>query len=513
MTTKLAAVAFGLALASGSTFALGQTRTSTSVTIYSNAAPGSISPDLYRPTPQMQRYGYQPQGQVPGYGVVRQDRPITLDQAVSEIRFVDVAALIDPTTVSFTCLTDPGTSVLEQNYQFDLVSSDKLLERFIDKEIGVTVLRGDKAETIRGILTSAAGGQLVLRTERGLEMVNGYSGVSFPALPEGLITRPTLIWKVGTQKPGAHTARVSYETQGITWWADYNLIFSEGDNANRGTLDVGAWVSIINQSGAGFTDATLKLVAGDVNRAPRSSPQGMYPAAREELALGAPDAGFREKSFFEYHLYTLGRPTTLPDNSTKQVELFPRAQGVPCEKVLVYDGLGQEWWWGGGEPMTDESFGSQTRKDIDVYLRFRNDRESGLGMPLPAGRVRVSKIDSDDGGVEFIGEDVIRHTPQGERVLIKLGRAFDVVGERRQTNFAVDHARRVMEESYEIKVRNRKKEPVEVIVQERPMRWSGWEITRKSQDFEKIDSRRVHFPLRLKPDEEGVVTYTVRYTW
>ncbi|GJQ28593.1 MAG: hypothetical protein HBSAPP03_04770 [Phycisphaerae bacterium] len=489
----------------------------TSVTIYSSAAPGAIPPEMYRPTPgaaYSYAYQYRQPGVVPGFGIVRVDRPITLGGAVSEVKFTDVAALIDPTTVSFTCLTDPGTVVLEQNYQFDLVSNEKLLERFIDREVTATVIRGDHSETITGVLLSSSPGGLILKTRDGLELVNGYSGLSFASLPEGLITRPTLVWKVKSPAPGSQTARVSYETQGMTWWADYNLLYADGKDENSGTLTVGAWVSILNQSGASYGDATLKLVAGEVNRAPRGQNEQFLGMARSSTARDDGGvAGFQEKSFFEYHLYTLGRPSTLPDNSTKQIELFPTAANVPCTKVIVYDGFGGEWWWGGTDPYTDAGPGTPTKKDVDVYVKFRNDAASGMGMPLPAGRIRMSKVDPADGGVEFIGEDVIRHTPKDEDVLVKVGKAFDLVGERVVKNFEVDWDRRTMTETIEVKVRNHKAQPVKVLVQERMYRWTGWKIAEKSHDYTKVDSRRVHFPLALKPGEEGVVTYTVVYSW
>jgi hypothetical protein len=330
-----------------------------------------------------------------------------------------------------------------------------------------------------------------------VRMINGYADVQFLGMPKGLMTRPTLVWRVATDRPGDHTARVSYQTEGITWWADYNLAFTEGANANSGWLDVSGWVSIINQSGAGYNDATLKLIAGDVHRAPKGQgPMERYPAARSEAMSTAADTGFQEKSFFEYHLYTLGRPASIPNNSTKQLELFPKAERVPCEKVVVYDGLGPNAWWGEGL-YTDQSVGVQTSKDVDVYLKFKNGLAEGMGMPLPAGRIRVNKVDSDDGSMEFIGEDVIRHTPREEEVLVKMGRAFDIVGERVQQDFKYDASRRTIEETYEIKVRNRKKEAVKVIVQEHMYRWSQWEVIKTSVPGTKLSSRLMHFPLTL----------------
>jgi hypothetical protein len=223
--------------------------------------------------------------------------------------------------------------------------------------------------------------------------------------------------------------------------------------------------------------------------------------------------GFVEKSFFEYHLYTLGRPTTLAENATKQIELFSPATGVPAEKVLVYYGLSQGYRGYFPNPMTDRNLGFQANTKVDIYLKFRNSEESGLGIPLPKGRIRVSKLDPADGSLEFIGEDVIDHTPKNEDVLIKLGSAFDVVGERVQTDFRIDTNNHWMDETIEIKVRNHKDEAVNVIVKENLYRWVNWEITKTTTDFEKVDARTVHFPVSIEPDGEAVIRYTVHYSW
>lgn len=488
---------------------------SVGLTIYSTAEPGAVPPEMYQPMQQMAAYYGRPGGarQIPGYAVVRQERAIRLEQGRSTVRFTDVAAEIDPTTVRFASLTDPvGTRVLEQNYQFDLVSAEKVMQRYLDKPITVDQIRGDKVETITGTLLSTTGGMTLRTADGGIVTLQGWSTVRFPELPGGLITRPTLVWDVSAARGGDHRVRVTYQTDGITWWADYNVVFAEGENANRGRLDVGAWVSILNQSGAGYRDARLKLIAGDVQRVLRREQVVPQPAAR--MMKAAPEeAGFEEKAFFEYHLYTLGRPTTLPDNSTKQIELFTPAAGVPAEKVLVYSGLGSEFRGFFPSPMLDRNFGTQANKKVDIYLRFRNSQQNGLGIPLPKGRIRVSKLDPADGSLEFIGEDVIDHTPKDEQVLIRLGSAFDVVGERKQLDFKVDTARHWMDETIEIKLRNHKQEPVDVIVKENLYRWVNWEITQKSHEFEKIDARTVHFPVRVEKDGETTVRYSVHYTW
>ena len=502
------AAALGSALAAG--VANAAERADTAITIYSSARPGAISPDLYRPLPGQ---GVPDASSIPGYAMVRQERSVNLDSGRGALKFTDVAALIDPTTVTFTSLTDPRTRVLEQNFQFDLVSTQKLLLKFIDKPIVVDRVSGNSTTTVNGTLLSAIDG-LVLKDKDGtIHAIQNYSAVRFPELPGGLNTKPTLVWDVLAQKGGEHRTRVTYQTGGLTWWADYNLIFNEGKDANSGILDLSAWVSVINQSGATYDNAKLKLIAGDVHRA-EPEPVVMLQAKRAFEAAAAPAAdaaGFEQKSFFEFHLYTLGRPTTLPNNSTKQIELFDQAKQIPAKKTLVYYGEPVQYFY--PSPMTDRNFGSATNKKVDVYLEFKNDKQFGLGVPLPAGRIRVSQLDAADSSLEFIGEDKIDHTPKDEKVLVKLGSAFDVVGERKQVDFAVDTKARWLEEEFEIKLRNHKDQPVEVIVKENLYRWSNWKVLSKTQDFTKEDARTIHFPVKVAKDGETTVRYRVRYTW
>jgi len=511
---RSALTVFACAAVSSISFAQ-DAKESTALTIYSSAQPGAIPAEMYQPgMSAAQMYGPMWRNQIPGYAIVKQERTFPLAAGRSKIRFTDVASQIEPTTVKFSSLTDPvGTRVLEQNYEFDLVSTDKLMQRYLDKPITVEQTHGDKVETLAGTLLSTAGGILLRTADGGVQVINGYSNVRFPELPGGLITKPTLVWDVVTDKPGDHRTRVTYETKAITWWTDYNLVFAEGKDANSGILDVGAWVSILNQSGATYDDAKLKLIAGDVQRAePAQAPRPQRRMAKAAVAELAMDEGFEEKSFFEYHLYTLGRPTTIPDNSTKQVELFPPAKEVPCEKVMVYYGLGTKYP-NYGSPMTDRNFGVQSNSKVDIYLKFKNEKAIGMGMPLPSGRIRVSKLDPADGTLEFIGEDTIDHTPKDEIVLIKMGSAFDVVGERKQTDFSVDSTRQWIDETIEIKVRNHKDEKVKVIVKENLYRWVNWKITEKTHDFEKVDARTIHFPVEIDKDGEATIRYTVHYTW
>jgi len=476
------------------------------LTIYSTAQPGALAPDFYR-------NGGRGQG-IPGYAVVRQQRDLNLARGPNNVRFSDVAAFIDPTTVMFESLTDPaGTTVLEQNFQFDLVDQTKLLQKYVDQTIKVDQVRGTAVESFKGTLLSTTGGITLKREDGTIQLLPTNAGITLPSLPGGLITRPTLVWNMNAKQAGNHRTRVSYQTAGLTWWSDYNLTYSDGKNANACKLDIGAWVSIINQSGASYANAKLKLIAGDVQRVQRNNPRADQLMAAKSMAREERDSGFAEKSFFEYHLYTLGRPTTLPDNSTKQIELFPAARSVPCEKTLVYYGLAPGYYGYSASPHTDRNLGVQSNKKVDVYLGFKNTAEHNMGMPLPSGRIRVSKLDPADRTLEFIGEDVIDHTPRNEKVLVKLGSAFDVVGERRQVDFKVDTSRKTMSEEIEVKLRNQKKERVTVLVKENLYRWVNWQITAKTHDYEKQDARTVHFPVKVDPGAEVTLRYTVQYTW
>ncbi len=493
-----------LACSAATLFASAGIADETALTIYSSAQPGAISPDLYRPVPGGGSQGYNSYRQIPGYAIIKQQRDIEIEQGISNITFTGVAALLDPTTVIFESLTDPiGTSVLEQDYRFDLLSMDKMLERYIDKEI---IWGGQRVK----LLSVSAGGMLIERDNGEIEFQKGYDGVRFPSMAEGLILKPTLNWMIQSKTGGEQETRISYETQGITWWADYNLVYRDGKDANHGFLDLGAWVSILNQSGGTYEDTTLKLVAGDVNRAGGGG-RSPFSSQQKEMAYSMADAapGFEQKSFFEYHLYTLGRKTTIPDRSTKQIELFDAAKNVPVEKKMLYDGSKMYMNYGGIQNGKD--FGVTSNAKVEVFLSFENKEEYGLGIPLPSGRIRVSKLDEADGSFEFIGEDTIDHTPKNETVTIKLGNAFDVVGERRQTAFT--RGKSWLVESFEIKIRNHKEQVIEVQIQEHLYRWTNAKVTKISHNHEMLDARTMHIPVTIEKDGEAIVTYTVRYDW
>jgi hypothetical protein len=480
-----------------------------SLTVYSMADPATFDPQALT-----RRSQYDQRLRPPGYGVVRERRKVDLKSGENVIRFTDVASGIDPTTVAFRSLTDPAAYVVEQDYRFDLVSGDKMLEKYLDRDVTVDMKgSGDARRSFAGKLLSADDSTLTLLASNGTVSVlqrQEVSSVTLAKTDASLNTKPTLVWRLNTQRAGAHDVQVAYQTDDMTWRADYNIVLNAADTA----ADVAAWVTLVNQSGAEYPNAQLKLVAGDVHRLPRAGEeyggQGLFGGGggggRRE------GEGFKEKSLLEYHLYTLGRRTTIAQNATKQIELFPTRGGVPVEKRFVYYGLPDEYrYWTTAEPETDRDVRLPMNKKVDVYVAMDNTEKSGMGIPLPAGRVRVFKRDDGDQSLEFVGEDVIQHTPKDEPTLFRIGTAFDIVGERRQTAFESDWPK-WMEESFEIKLRNHKTEAVKVIVKENLFRWLNWEIKESSDKWEKVDYRTIHFPIEVPAGGEKVVTYKVRYT-
>ncbi|MHC4198805.1 MAG: DUF4139 domain-containing protein [Planctomycetota bacterium] len=449
----------------------------------------------------------------PGYATVKEWRRIRLERGLSRPRFTDVASDIRPETVHFTSLTDPeGTFVVEQNYEYDLVSATKLLAKYIDRP--VTLLRENKnGETEEETVTllSAASSRFVVRrddAENPIEIFTGMPRMRLGSIPGGLISRPTLVWSVRANKAGNHLCKVTYETLGVSWKASYTALTKGDDTA----LDLSGWVTIENRSGGTYRDAQLKLVAGDVHAGAsgRRTAGGTTGGGRGEMRVR--EGGFTGKSFFEFHLYTLARRSTLKDNSQKQIELFAPVRDVPARKLLVYHGArGFPYFF--GRPQVDRDIRNPCNTKVDVYLAFMNSKAAGLGIPLPAGTSRVYKEDPDDGSPEFVGEDETDHAPAGEEMMLRLGSAFDLVGERRQTDFKCAYKDHWMQESFEIIVRNHKETPADVVVREVLYRWVNWEVARKTHDFVKKDSRTIHFPVKVPADGEVKLTYTVKYTW
>ena len=451
-----------------------------------------------------------------GYGVVREVRSLEIGKDGLAM-FKDVASAIDATTVHFKSLTDPAAKLLEQNYQFDLVNANKLLQKYLDKKIEIFAGKGDKLTQYAGTLLSYDVGQIVLKEESGslvmIQRADNVRDIRFQALPEGLLTRPTLVWEVATDKPGKHLAEVSYQTGGVTWHAEYVLVLGGDDT----TADISGWVSVQNNSGKTYTDAKMKFIAGDVRRV---QPPGIPRRARAlDSAVDRMDeaAPMEEKAFFEYHMYTLPRPSTVADNEIKQLEMFTPVAGIKVQKKYMYCPL-RGFRWSGGR-YTDQSYGVTSDKKVQIFIEFKNSQANKLGIPLPAGKVRVYKSDPADKAMEFIGEEQIDHTPKDEDLSLQIGNAFDIVGERKQTSFRIETGRNWMQESFEIKVRNHKNQDILVRIKEPLYRWSTWNITETNQkEYKKLDAFNVAWDLPVpaqKDDKPGEVTltYTVEYTW
>jgi len=479
------------------------------LTIYSSADPAGFDPRQFADAARM---GGNPNfaWQVPGFGVVRETRRLTIPapgpNGGSTVLFTDVAQFIDPTTVSFRDLSNPDTVVRGQTFQFDLVNSQKLLERYLSRPIRVSVNEGQQPKLFEGTLLSATGGSLVLQTMDGVRILPaGDARIELGDLPGGLLTQPTLVWDLATSSPGEHLVQLSYQTAGLTWRADYNLTV----NADDTKADVSAWVTLLNLAGASWKNAGLKLVAGDVQRVEPRGGRGR-PMAAMSRGMEMDEGGFEEKSFFEYHLYTLPRRVDIDSSSSQQLVLFPSVLDVPVEKVLIMHGTPDFGGW--GAPMTDGAFGAGEPVKIQVFFRIINSREHKMGMPLPAGKVRVYKADSD-GSLEFVGEDLIKHTPRDEKIMVKVGNAFDVVGERTVVDFGVDSNRKQMNETINLQVRNRKDVPSKVVIRENLYRWTNWTIVKQSMDFTKVNANTIEFAVTLAPNETKDVTYTVQYSW
>ena len=442
-----------------------------------------------------------------GYGVVRETRSLDIDKD-GRVKFKDVASAIDATTVFFKSLTDPTAKLLEQNYQYDLVSADKLLGKYIDKPIEIVCT----GKTYGGRLLSYDGAQIMLMEDGGgitmVQRADNVKDIRFKVLPEGLLTKPTLLWLVATDKPGKQTVEVSYQTGGVNWHAEYVLVVDKDDAA----ADLTGWVSVQNNSGKTYADARMKFIAGDVRRVqppPTASPRSSGSTFAKPGA-----APMEEKAFFEYHMYTLPRPSTVADNEIKQLEMFSPVRGMKVTKRFLYNPLGN-WRWGYGGRYEDRSYGATSAdKKVAVFIEFTNSKDNQLGIPLPAGKVRVYKQDEADKALEFIGEEQIDHTPKDEDLSLRIGNAFDIVGERKQTDFKVEVGRHWMQETIEIKVRNHKKQDAVIRVKEPLYRWVNWKITETNvKEYKKLDSQTVAWDLPVKADAEVTLTYVVEYTW
>jgi hypothetical protein len=475
------------------------------------------------------------------FAVVRETVPLDLTKGVNAVTFDRATTHVEPDSV---VLRDPSGKVslriLEQSYRADTASPGLILSLFEGKEIDFRApTQDDPNRVVRGkvirsgytpnIAASQRYGQRFYQSQMAMGNYQEGSGSPiievggqlrfslpgepiFPSLGDDAILRPTLTWRLDSDRAAKLSAELGYVTGGMSWQAAYNLISPEkGD-----TLDLVGWVTLDNQSGKTFADAKVKLMAGDVSKlAPGDEKRegdsylGVAMAARQASAVS-------EKAFDEFHLYSLPRPVTLRNREVKQVE-FLRATGVKAATIYVYNGAAIDVnnYRGRSDEniRNDRDYGTKSNPKVWVYREFKNTKENGLGLPLPKGRTRFYRQDDADGAIEFTGENSIDHTAENETVRIYTGDAFDIVGERKRTDYKLNNRNDEVEEAFEIKVRNRKKEPVEVRVTERLYRWLNWTLLENSDPYVKTDDRNIEFRVTLKPDEEKVLTYRVRYDW
>ena len=455
------------------------------------------------------------------FGVVRERLPLDLKEGSNEVRYADTSAHLEPDSV---LLRDPtgkvALAVLEQNYRADPVSQALLLSLHEGKEIDFFVREPNKPDrivrgkVIRSGYVPHAGhggaGQPVIEVDGQLQF-SLPGEPRFPALADDAILKPSLEWKLHAGAAGKVEAELCYVTGGMSWEATYNAVAPE-----KGELmDLAGWVTLDNQSGKTFRDASLQLVAGDVAKLQREDTR--VPMMRTDMFVAAKDMPqVTEKAFDDFHLYTLPLKTTLRDRETKQVE-FVRAAGVKAERLYVYDGAFIDPnRYRGYNPENirhDENYGTESNPKVWILRKIANTQANQLGLPLPKGRVRFYRQD-DEGRLHFVGEDVIDHTARDETLRLFTGNAFDLTGERKRVNFRTDGSNRWMEESFEIRVSNRKeREVVEIRVVEHLYRWNNWQIREPSRAFEQTDAQTIEFRVPLQPGETQTVTYTVHYSW
>jgi hypothetical protein len=431
--------------------------------------------------------------------LVRDVRQLTLPAGAFRLKFMDIAATVNPATVHFRSLTEPEKlGVIEQNYEYDLLEPAKLLHKYVGKE--VTLVRSyqdngtTKHEEIKATLLADNNGPV---WKIGNDIVTGMYAESyrFPEVPANLFDRPTLLMSLDNSGARKHQIEASYLATNLSWNADYVLTVARDDKA----ADLDGWVTLANNSGTAFHNARLQLVAGDLNRIPAPAANVVSGAMLEMRAAKAQQ--FAQENFSEYHLYSLGRRTSVEDKETKQISLL-QGSSVPVEKIFVVNG--QNFYY-----HNQYNPGSPQKDPVMVFYKFKNEDKAGLGMPLPAGNVRVYQKDSK-GGVLFVGEDRIDHTPKDETVTVHIGNAFDVIAERKQTDYKkIDTHTWEME--FEITLRNHKDIPITVEVNE-PI-GGDWEMLSSSYKFTKTAAWAAQFHAPVDKNGTSVLKYRIRAHW
>lgn len=430
------------------------------------------------------------------FGLVREVRELpSLGSGKVELEFRDVAANIQPETVSIKAIgAGAGLSVLEQNYRYDLLTPQTLLEKYVGKRVRAYRYHEQtaKEDVVEADLLSVEGGT-VLKFNN--EITFGYPArLAFPQLPDNLMAKPTLVWLVDSSAP-KQTVEVTYLTQNLNWSADYVLVVDEAEKKG----DLNGWVTLVNQSGTSYKNAELKLVAGDVNRVqPQATPTAYALEAKAGRAAAAPQ--FQEQGLFEYHLYSLQRPTNVLQNEQKQVNLLSAA-GIGVNKKLIF--FGQQYWFRGqyGQVLSNQKVGA--------YLDIQNSEQNRLGMPLPKGTLRVYKADKS-GAKQFVGEDAIDHTPRDEKFRVKMGESFDVVGDRKQTEWR-ELGTCTAESAWEVEIRNHK--DTAIAVEDYEPIGGDWTIVSSSQAAEKKDANTFTFNVNVPARGKTKLTYRVRVKW
>jgi hypothetical protein len=473
--------------------------------------------------------------------VAREHVPLDLKPGVNDAQYVGVAAHLEPDSVILRDPNGRALQILEQNYRNDPVTPEMLLSFYEGKTIDFVVGRNADGSDVK------MKGKIIRSGFVPVHYINGYpqqastqpivevDGVLrfglpgqpiFPALSADSILQPTLSWLLQTNESGKFDAEISYVSGGMTWKSDYNVVVQDGgtgvdarshtgSGGQSDLLDMIGWITMQNQSGKTFNNARIKLMAGDVNKIQEPTLAGRaYKAmANEAVMVDAAAPVVREKSFDEFHLYTLQRPTTLRDEETKQVE-FVSASGIQAKRLFIYDGAktADYGYYSPEQIRSDANYGTASNHKIFVMEEFKNSENNHLGIPLPKGKLRFYRRDTD-GHLEFVGENTIDHTPKDETIRVFTGNAFDVTGERKRTSYHVDSNQRWMDESFEIRLRNHKKDAVEVRAVEHLYRWTNWKLSEQSVEPRKTDAQTIEFPVTIAPDGEQVIMYTVHYSW
>jgi hypothetical protein len=460
--------------------------------------------------------------------VAREHVPLDLKPGVNQAEYAGIAAHLEPDSVILRDPNGRALQILEQNYRNDPVSPEMLLSFYEGKTIDFVVGRNadgsdvkQRGKIIRSGYVSPnyiqgfpqpASSQPIVEVDGVLRF--GLPGQPiFPALSADSILKPTLSWLLQTDAPGKFDAEISYVSGGMNWQSDYNVVVQDQPTGKTDLLDMIGWITMRNYSGKTFEDARIKLMAGDVSKIQQPTLAGRAYAASQVVEVDAMAPVVREKAFDEFHLYTLQRPTTLRDEETKQVE-FVHATGIHAQRLFIYDGAhtDQNAYYNPEQIRQDVNYGTASNPKVWVMEEFKNAETNHLGIPLPKGKLRFYRRDTD-GHLEFVGENVIDHTPKDETIRVYTGNAFDVTGERKRTNYRVDSNQRWMDESFEIRLRNHKKEAVEVRAVEHLYRWTNWKLSEQSAQFRKTEAQTIEFPVTIAPNGEQVITYTVHYSW